>query len=130
MNKIRFSLVCAAFLGFSSAAMADDCVRPTAPSVPNGATASKEEMISAKHAITKYVAESDSYIACVDALDAKIPANLKPEDAKTQHVALITRHNAAVDEQQAVANQFNNAVKAYKAKALAAQPAPEAPTPQ
>lgn len=130
MNKVRLGLVCAAFLGFSTAAMADDCVRPAAPTVPNGATASKEEMIAAKHAITKYVAESDSYIACVDAEDAKIPANLKPEEAKAQRMALITQHNAAVDEQQAVATQFNNAVKAYKARAQAAQPAPAAPTPQ
>ena len=50
MNKIRFGVVCAAFIGFSAAAYAAECTRPTAPNVPDGNVATKEEMIAGKGA--------------------------------------------------------------------------------
>ena len=84
--------------------------------MPDGATASKEEMISANQAVKKFVAETEAYVECVDAEEAKLSEEeLTPEI----HESYVTRHNAAVDAMQTIADQFNGAIRAYKAAAAA-----------
>ena len=132
MRKVCFSIVCAAIIGLTSSAFAAECTRGEAPSVPNGETASRDEMISANKAIKEYVATTNTYIDCVDAAEtaavakakADMPAD-KPDVAKLNaiHAQYVTLHNSAVDAIQGVADQFNAAVRAYKAKAAAAAPA-------
>jgi hypothetical protein len=140
MNKFCFGAVCAAVIGFSASAFAAECTRPTAPNVPDGNVATKEEMLSAKAAIKEYVGLTDTYIACVDneeTVAAAKETKTGPDgkiDKETQdklnklHATYVTLHNAAVDAETAAAAQFNAAVHAWKAKSAAdaaAQPAPK-----
>lgn len=133
MNKVFYGVVCAALIGLTSSAFASECTRSTAPTVPNGDTATRDEMIAANKAIKEYVASTNTYIDCVDSEEkvavAKVPvttADGKPNTAEINktHETYITLHNSAVDAMQSVADQFNAAVHAFKAKAAAAQPAP------
>lgn len=132
MRKVCFGVICAAVIGLTSSAFASECSRPSAPNIPDGNTASRDEIIAGNKAIKEYVAATNAYIDCVDSEEkaavAKVPATTadgKPNTAEQNkvHETYITLHNSAVDAIQGVADQFNASVRAYKAKNPPAAPA-------
>jgi hypothetical protein len=104
------------------------CTYPSAPAaLPDGNTATKDEMIAAKHDFDRYNGEMNSYLDCLklemDA-SAKDPTKLSPDEKKKyeeQQKILVQKNNSAVDELQAVVGRFNEQLKIYKAKAAAAK---------
>jgi hypothetical protein len=96
------------------------CDYPIAPGkFPDGTQATKDEMITAKHAVEKYNTDIDAYLTCIqseyDAKVASLPdatADQKAEMLKVQD----QKHNAAVEEVTAVAARFNEQLRAWKAK--------------
>jgi hypothetical protein len=100
------------------------CTYPRAPdAIPDGNTASKEEMIAAKNDVARYNNEMNAYLDCIklemDAVTPKDPSKLsKDEKAKIdqQEKVLTQKNNAAVDELQGVVGRFNEQLKIYKAK--------------
>jgi hypothetical protein len=100
------------------------CTYPRAPdAIPDGNTASKEEMIAAKNEVGRYNTEMNAYLDCIkleiDAATPKDPSKLsKDEKAKAaeQEKILTQKNNAAVDELQTIVGRFNDQLKAYKAK--------------
>jgi hypothetical protein len=110
-------------LGSAAYAQAD-CTYPRAPdTLPDGNTASKEEMIAAKNDVARYNNEMNAYLDCIkleiDAATPKDPSKLsKDEKAKAaeQQKILTQKNNAAVDELQQIVGRFNDQLKAYKAK--------------
>lgn len=110
----------------AGAAMADDCTAPgAAPSVPNGSSATKDEMIAGSQAVRTFQGNTQAYIDCLDAEEARLAEiDAKGDEAKkimSQREALIVRHNAAVDELTRVAGEFNQAVRDYKAQQASAE---------
>src|SRR5580704_11198656 len=97
------------------------CVYPQAPA-PNGATASRDEMIAAKHDFDRYNGEMNVYLDCLNLeMDAtpKDVTKMTPDEKKKadqEQKALVQKHNAAVDELQAVVGKFNEQLKIFKAK--------------
>ena len=106
-------------VGAASTALAD-CPLATAPSVPNGAIASLKEMTAARTAFQAYDGATNSYLHCVDsAIDriAKQFAGVASQDDLHSLQAFGTRaHDTAIDQEQAVADQFNSQIRTYKAK--------------
>src|SRR5271156_2353834 len=106
-------------LGLASGAAYADCSYPRAPSsVPDGSTATKDQMIAAKHDFDRYNGEMNAYLDClkleIDAATPKDPKKLSPEDKKKaddQIKILDQKNNAAVDELQAVVGRFNEQLK-------------------
>lgn len=100
------------------------CTYPRAPgAIPDGNTATKEEMIAAKNDVSRYNNEMNAYLDCIkleiDAATPKDPSKLSKEEkakAEEQEKILTQKNNAAVDELQAVVGKFNDQLKAYKAK--------------
>lgn len=111
-------------LGTALSAQAD-CTYPRAPEAPpDGNTATKDQMISAKHDFDRYNGEMNSYLDClkleIDAAAPKDPTKLTPDEKKkadAQQKILVQKNNAAVDELQAVVGRFNEQLKIFKAKA-------------
>lgn len=111
-------------LGTALSAQAD-CTYPRAPDAPpDGNTATKDQMIAAKHEFDRYNGEMNSYLDClkleIDAAAPKDPTKLSPEEkkkAEAQQKILVQKNNAAVDELQAVVGRFNEQLKIFKAKA-------------
>jgi hypothetical protein len=106
----------------STAAAYADCPYPQAPTkLPDGATAKLEEMVAGQKAVGDYQKAINDYTACIDKeLDdaiAKGGDKLKPDDKKKMQQVEAQKHNAAVDQLQAVADRFNEQVKIFKAKA-------------
>lgn len=110
-------------LGSASYAHAD-CTYPRAPDkMPDGNTATKDEMVAGKNEVSRYNTEMNAYLDCIkleiDAATPKDPSKLsKDEKAKAdqQQKMLTQKNNAAVDELQAVVGRFNEQLKLYKAK--------------
>ncbi|HEX4240133.1 MAG TPA: hypothetical protein VHZ53_01895 [Steroidobacteraceae bacterium] len=113
-------------VGFAVNANAD-CVYPTAPQAPpDGATATKDQMIAAKHDFDRYNGEMTAYLNClsmeIDSAGPKDTSKLKPDEKKKvdeQKNILIQKNNAAYDELQAAVGRFNEQLKIFKAKAAA-----------
>jgi hypothetical protein len=98
-----------------------ECVYPKSPSgMPDGNTASEQEMLDGMKAVKAYNAEVSAYLSCLDMeMQARIDAagTEAPADQIAQIKAIqAKRHNAAVEELEAHAARFNEQVKAFKAK--------------
>ncbi len=111
-------------LGTAAVAQAE-CTYPRAPDAPpDGNTATKDQMIAAKHDFDRYNGEMNSYLDCLklemDAANPKDPKKPTAEEKK-QEAILVQKNNAAVDELQAVVGRFNEQLKIYKAKAAASK---------
>jgi hypothetical protein len=110
-------------LGSAAHAQAD-CTYPRAPSsIPDGNTASKDEMIAGKNDVARYNNEMNAYLDCIkleiQAATPKDPSKLSKDDkakAEEQEKMLTQKNNAAVDELQAVVSRFNEQLKIWKAK--------------
>ena len=109
-----------AFAAATAAAYAD-CPYPQAPTkIPDGATATLEDMVAGQKAVGAYQKAINDYTACIDKeLDdtiAKAGDKLKPEQKADMQRVEAQKHNAAVDQLQAIADRFNEQVKVYKAR--------------
>ena len=108
-------------LATAAASAYADCPYPQAPAkLPDGATATLEEMVAGQKAVGAYQKAINDYNACIDKeLDdalAKGGDKLRPEDKKKMQQVEAQKHNAAVDQLQTVADRFNEQVKVYKAR--------------
>lgn len=112
------------FLLATSLAAEAACIYPQAPkSVPNGSSATKEEMLAAQTMVKDYVKSvQDDYLPCLEqervaaigALD-----NMDPEyTAKKASIDSIhgKKHNAALEELQAFVQRWNVERKAFQDK--------------
>jgi len=95
------------------------CPRATAPAVPDGGTASREEMAAATAAFKSFDTATNSYVQCVDVTIQRI-ASQHPEASQDDVHSLKefgrVAHNTAIDQETAVADQLNAQVRSYKAK--------------
>ena len=99
------------------------CVYPQPPAAPpDGATASRDEMVTAKHDFDRYNGEMNVYLDCLNLEMESSPKDvtkLTPDEKKKadqDQKILVQKHNAAVDELQAVVGKFNEQLKIFKAK--------------
>jgi hypothetical protein len=98
-----------------------DCPYPPAPDrIPDGATATLDEMLAGQKAINAYNKAVNDYVACIDKqLDddiAKQGDKLKPQQKSEMQRVEAQKHNAAIDQLQSIADRFNEQVKVFKAK--------------
>ena len=104
-------VVTATFTLSLTTAAAWACEYPEKVAVPNGNSASEQEMLDGQRAVKTYMAAMQDYLDCIDAeTDAE-----SEETTDEQRAMLISKHNAAVDEMEQVAQAFNDEVRAFKA---------------
>lgn len=120
MNKITVAGTLLAGLLAVAAAHAE-CTYPKAPSgLPDGSTATQEEMVTGMKAIKDYNGQVTVYLECLETeMNTRIEAAGPdaPADQLEQIKAIHTkRHNAAVEELESTATRFNEQVKTYKAR--------------
>jgi hypothetical protein len=105
-----------------------DCVYPKAPThIPDGNTATLQQMLAGESAVKAYNGDIKAYTDCLklehdEALSKADPSKMTPEQKKaydTRKAALdnilIQKNDAAVDEATAVTNRFNEQVRVFKA---------------
>jgi hypothetical protein len=107
-----------------------DCSYPPPPDhIPDGNTASLQDMVDAQKAVKDYDKAINAYVSCIQLeRDDALGKVAKPGDTPTaeQKKAMddmrrveIQKHNAAIDQLQSIADRFNEQVKVYKAKSAA-----------
>src|SRR5579864_7744419 len=97
-------------IGTAAANAQATCSYPRSPDAPpDGNTATKDQMIAAKHDFDRDNGEMNSYLDSLklemDAATPKDPKKLTPDEKKKaddQQKMLVEKNNAAVDELQAV----------------------------
>ena len=114
MNKFLQSLLIPlALFSISSSAWAE-CLSPAAPIIPDGNVASKDELIAAQKAMKIYQDSLGDYRGCLQKMESEIDP--EAENASTQSETVLNAYNASVDEEAKVAEEFNVAVRAFKAR--------------
>ena len=101
-----------------AAGMAVACDYPNRVLVPNGSTATEQEMIEGMRGVRKYVDDMEAYLACIVEEETQARADmgeLDPDVEQERDNMLNKKYNAAEDEKMRLAAQFNAEVQAYKA---------------
>jgi len=117
MNKIKLALLALTLSLGSTVSIAGDCVPPQAPTVPDGAAATMEQMLAGQKAVKTFQTANIEYMACLEPQIAAAQAEVEAgsEDALAATKELEERYNDAVSVEEAVAGQFNTEIRAYKA---------------
>jgi hypothetical protein len=116
--KKEFTAAIAATLLFVTP-LAIACDYPARADVPNGAMASKDEMLDGQRSVKAYMAAMDEYLACIDQEEKDAVAALtEPSDDElaSREAAITKKYNAAVEEMELTAARFNEEVRAYNAQ--------------
>lgn len=115
MKTLAICLVSAAGLFASTAFGA--CEMPSlVTSIPDGATATEEELLAAQTEVTNYIAAMDDFIACQNE-----ELSVNGDDAAAEYLyQMSARIDFAREEVDAVASQFNDQVNAFRAARQAA----------
>jgi len=108
--KLSYTVLIAAAIAGSLAGPAAlaNCRLPAAPSkIPDGATASAQQMITAMQTIKEYDRDVQTYLKC---LNFEVRQNRLSPDHQ------VSLHNTALGELQEIATEFNRQVKIFKSK--------------
>lgn len=117
MKKISKLTASAVLLFCAQSAIA--CDYPTRVMVPNGNTATKEDMLEGQKGVKTYVADMEIYLECIIAEEKTARdalGSLEPEQEQEREDMVNKKYNAAVDEMERLAAQFNAEVQAYNAQ--------------
>lgn len=117
MNGIKLALIGLA-LG-STVSMAGECTAPSDPTLPDGATATMEQMLAGQKAVKEYQAANSEYRACLDpqvsAAEVAAAGDSPSEEAVAALKKINDDYNASVSKEEELATKFNAALRDYKA---------------
>jgi hypothetical protein len=88
------------------------CTYPEEIKIPDGATATKEEMVAGQKSVKDFMAAVETYLACLDEEEKALGEAITDEQRQVH----AKRHNAAVDSMNDIAARFNEQVRAFKAQ--------------
>ena len=120
-NLIKF-LVVSIVLSLPVISLACDYLER--PTLPNGGTAAKEDMIAAQSAVKGFLAAVDEYLTCIEQEEkAAIEAMDNPDEEtiKRRDDLLAKRFDAANEEKFMFGEQWNQQVRAYNEAKSAAK---------
>lgn len=119
VNQLSKLLLCAGIAVFSSQAYAE-CTLPSAPIVPDGNVASTDELIAAQKGLKSYQSNLVEYRACLATEQERLAASIDDDEksalVKEQEKVLIDAYNDSVSNEEAAADEFNTALRAYKSR--------------
>lgn len=117
MKKINLIACCFSSVLFAGSALA--CDYPESPTLPNGTTATKDEMVAGQKEVKSYIKALEEYQQCLvdeeEAARAEL-GELEPEALKQREGVLTKKYNAAHDEMLKVAAAFNAELKEYQSQ--------------
>ena len=115
MNRLK--TICSTFALVALGQHAMACDAPAKVTVPDGETASKEELVATQKAVKDFIASMDAYLECIveeEKLARQAMDNLEPEVEQRREELLTQKYNAGVDSMKVVEAEWNATVQAYK----------------
>ena len=82
--------------------------------IPSGANSTKNEMLEVMDKIKTLQAELESYRNCLLAEEAAIPTDSENYDELVSMI--VKKHDGSIEEETAIANEWNEAVRAYNSQ--------------
>jgi|SRR5665213_1512952 len=112
---MRVMPIVSILVALAAAPVFADCTPPDGNvQIPNGATATRDDMIAAQKAVKAYDTAVKAYGECLQQdEEAKVAAGADKSKLTVQYAKL---NNTQVDKLQQVAGKFNDELHAYKAK--------------
>ena len=95
------------------------CDYPQRPFIPDGATASKDQLLEAKTNVQSFIGSVDEYLTCIEnEAKAAIEALDDPtqEEMQRREDLLNKQFDAANEEKALVGEQFNQQIRLYNQK--------------
>jgi len=118
MQKFKSAIWGLALL--STASFAGECVKPDAPTLPDGASAAMKDMLEGQKSIKAFQTTNLEYMACLEKVfnDAEARSTEGTDEAKqaakVEYTQAVDAYNAAVSKEEEVAGEFNTQIRAYK----------------
>ena len=115
--KIMTTSIALLFTIFAGQALAADCDLPTMPAIPDGSSSTMEEMIEGQQGVKAFQAAAAEFRACQDDTMAELKASVEEGNsgAAPKYEAATADYNESVAMEEQLAEQFNQAIRAYKA---------------
>lgn len=113
-----------ATLALGSTVAVADCVKPDQPSLPDGASASMEDMLAGQKAVKAFQEANLDYMGCLEETftaakakieSGKVDSKETAEELKSNYEKAVDAYNSAVSMEETVAGQFNTEIREYKA---------------
>lgn len=101
---------------FALPALGLACEYPERPALPDGGTASKDQMIAAQKAVKAFLTAVDEYLNCIEQEEKDAIAAMENPDEETikrRDDLLSKRFDAANEEKFLFGEQWNQQVRAY-----------------
>lgn len=120
MKNLTRIVIAAVVLGMPAISFA--CDYPERPTLPDGGTASKDDMIAAQTAVKGFLADVDDYLSCIEQEEKDAAAALDNPDEETlkrRDELLSKRFDAANEEKFLFGEQWNQQVRAYNTQRAA-----------
>lgn len=115
MIRLTLALIALAAAGAAQAT----CIYPRAPDkLPDGSTATYEEMAAGQKAVQQFNEDINAYNSCLDLEMANQEKSGTFDENRLTELRAIQakKNNAAVDEVQAVADRFNEQLRIFKTR--------------
>ncbi len=115
MTRLTLALLALAASGAAQAT----CIYPRAPDkLPDGSTATYEEMVAAQKAVQQFNEDINSYNACLDLEISTLEksGDLDENELAERRAMQAKKNNAAVDAVQEVADRFNEQLRIFKTR--------------
>lgn len=91
-------------------AFTGECDPPgDSPQVPDGSAADESQMAESGQQVRGFVESTQAYLSCLEARESEVTEDMTDE----QRAEIVQVYNAAVEEMQAVADNFNEQVRQY-----------------
>ena len=105
-----------------SAVRAEECAAPARPAMPDGATATMDDMLAGQQAVKDFQASNMEYMHCLERnfnAAKAIVSNAADADARaianSEYEQAVEAYNAAVSAEEEVAGAFNVELREYRA---------------
>ena len=113
LKIIIFALTIAPVLVISS--VNAECIYPKKNFViPSGTNSTKDEMLEVMDKFKTLQADLESYRSCLLEEEAAIPTDAKNFDELVSMI--VKKHDGSIEEETAIADQWNEAVRAYNSQ--------------
>jgi len=112
MKSIISTFLLIGSFGYAQFALSDCNYPKMNVDIPDGSKATMEEMVAAQTSFKAYNSDMDAYLTCLDSELALVSEELDiyPDLKKTNNL----KYDAAVDVLTKAAEEWNQAVRAYK----------------
>ena len=114
MKSIILVLLLIGSIGYAQFVLSDCFYPKMKVDIPNGSTATMEDMVATQKDFKAYNADMDTYLDCLDDELSKISEDF--EGYKDIKRISDDKYNAAIDQLTKAAEEWNQAVRGYKAQ--------------